>query len=227
MIFSTIEDEAALSGHKITNIFSQTAASIRTALQQTQGISFNTGFNMCLNQDIVALTNFITAVRSGVPFEQAFANTMREASVAAQQYAQNTNLATLNVNNFIAQQKQAEITNLANGNTLNNLKNLNTLYNDYKYSLEDVSNGLTKCGLSQEEFLNAVKANNPEFAKWLKNLDGSERGLIDYAGQLVGATAKTIGLQIATTALNAAISMGISFLVSGAVQLLNEIYGKT
>lgn len=155
---------------------------------------------------------------------------MKSASTSAQQYANKLDVVKRDVDEtnkliqkFVVQQKQTEITNLANGNTLNNLKNLNTLYNDYKYSLEDVSNGLTKCGLSQEEFLNAVKTSNSQFANWLENLDGSERGIISYAGQLAGATAKTIGLQIATTALNAAISMGISFLVSGAVQLLDEI----
>lgn len=155
---------------------------------------------------------------------------MKSASTSAQQYANKLDVVKRDVDEtnkliqkFVVQQKQTEITNLANGNTLNNLKNLNTLYNDYKYSLEDVSNGLTKCGLSQEEFLNAVKTSNSQFANWLENLDGSERGIISYAGQLAGATAKTIGLQIATTALNAAISMGISFLVSGAVQLLDLI----
>ena len=190
LIFSTIEDEAKLSGHKITNIFSQTAASIRTAMQSTQGVTFSTSFSTILDTDKVALQNFINELRNDIPAEQAFANTMREASVAAQQYAQNTNLATLDVNKFVAQQKMAEVSSLAQGKSLGNIK---TLLNEYNSSLSATANGVTNCGLKQTDFVNSVGQSNSILGKYLTGLNGANASMKGYIGTLIASKAATIG----------------------------------
>ena len=220
MIFSTIEDEAKLSGHRITNIFSQTAASIRSALQSTQGITFSTGFSTQLNQDTVAVRNYIAALNSGVPAEQAFANTMREASVEAQTYVQSVNQATLSVENFERHQRMSGVTVLAQNKSLGNVK---TLLNEYNSSLGATANGITSCGLKQADFVNSVSQSNSVLGKYLSGLNGTNASMKGYVGTLIASKAATIGLQIATTALNAVISFGIGVLVSAAISGLQQI----
>lgn len=211
MIFSTIEDEATLSGHRITNIFSQVASSIRTALSSTQGVSFGSSFTASLTNDQIALQNFINELGRGIPMEQAFANTMREASVAAQQYAQNTNVASLSVGNFVTQQKMSQISSLAQGKSLGNIK---TLLNEYNSSLSATANGVTNCGLKQADFVNSVGQSNSILGKYLTGLNGANASMKGYIGTLIASKAATIGLRIATTALNAVIGMGIGLIVS-------------
>ena len=211
MIFSTIEDEATLSGHRITNIFSQVASSIRTALSSAQGVSFGSSFTASLTNDQIALQNFINELARGTPMEQAFANTMREASVAAQQYAQNTNVASLSVDNFVTQQKMSQVSSLAQGKSLGNIK---TLLNEYNSSLSATANGVTNCGLKQADFVNSVGQSNSILGKYLTGLNGANASMKGYIGTLIASKAATIGLRIATTALNAVIGMGIGLIVS-------------
>lgn len=46
--------------------------------------------------------------------------------------------------------------------------------------------------------------------------------MLGYASSLVGATLKTVALQVATTALNAAITMGASFIVTGIITAISN-----
>ena len=100
MIFSTIEDEATLSGYKITNIFKQTAEAIK-------GISFSPDFNAQLEEDTSFLSDYILRLNNGDSPEKAFATTMQDASEAAKKYAKETKFAELNVKDFASQQNAA------------------------------------------------------------------------------------------------------------------------
>jgi hypothetical protein len=53
-------------------------------------------------------------------------------------------------------------------------------------------------------------------------LNGSKAGMLGYGLSLVGATVKTVALQVATMALNAAITMGASVIVSGIVTAISN-----
>lgn len=57
---------------------------------------------------------------------------------------------------------------------------------------------------------------------YLTNLNGSKAGILGYASSLVGATLKTVALQVATTALNAAITMGASLIVTGIITAISN-----
>lgn len=46
--------------------------------------------------------------------------------------------------------------------------------------------------------------------------------MLGYASSLVGATLKTVALQVATTALNAAITMGASLIVTGIITAISN-----
>ncbi len=70
---------------------------------------------------------------------------------------------------------------------------------------------------SQEALRMQWANSNTSFGKYISGLNGAKASFGGYITSLIGAKAATIGLQIATTALNAALTMGISMLVSWAI----------
>ena len=106
---------------------------------------------------------------------------------------------------------------ILDGNT-HGLQNIQSIFNTYNDTLK----GNVK---EQKNFTAAVGQSNITLSKYLATVgtDG-KAGLAGYAGYLATATAKTIGLQIATAALNAGISMlvgwGISMLAKGLDEMI-------
>ena len=106
---------------------------------------------------------------------------------------------------------------ILDGNT-HGLQNIQSIFNTYNDTLKDNVK-------EQKNFTAAVGQSNITLSKYLATVgtDG-KAGLAGYAGYLATATAKTIGLQIATTALNAGISMlvgwGISMLAKGLDEMI-------
>ncbi len=213
MIFSTIEDEATLSGYKITNIFKQTAEAIK-------GISFSPDFNEQLEKDTSFLSDYISRLNNGDSPEKAFATTMQDASEAAKKYAKETKFAELNVKDFASQQKAAGVATIAQGKSLKNIK---TLFNEYNSSLKESSDGVTACGLKQKDFVDAVSKGNASLGNYLQGLNGAKGSMTQYVVKLGLAKVATIGLQVATSLLNAAISMGISLLIQGAITGISKL----
>ena len=81
--------------------------------------------------------------------------------------------------------------------------------------------------INQTAFANIVSTTNTKLGNYLADLNGAKANLGGYAVSLVGATAKTIALQFATIALNTAISMGASFIISGIVSAISSWIHKT
>ena len=72
---------------------------------------------------------------------------------------------------------------------------------------------------SSQAKLRAQWANsNTSFGKYISGLNGSEATMRGYIKSLIASKAATIGLRVATIALNAALTMGISALVSWAIE---------
>ena len=69
----------------------------------------------------------------------------------------------------------------------------------------------------QQAFATAVGATNTKLGSYLTGLNGAKASLSGYGLSLIASTAKTIGLTVATTALNATLTMGISLIVSGLI----------
>ena len=79
-------------------------------------------------------------------------------------------------------------------------------------------NKLAEKGIAtQNEYAKAIATTNPKLGSYLTNLNGAKAGMSGYAMQLAGATLKTVGLQAATMALDAALSMGISLAIGGLI----------
>ncbi len=80
---------------------------------------------------------------------------------------------------------------------------------------------------NQTTFANTVAATNSKLGTYLNGLNGAKASLGGYVLSLVGATTKTIALRFATIALNSAIAMGTSFIISGIVSLFSLWINKT
>ena len=145
--------------------------------------------------------------------------TMREASVEAQNFANSLNAVKLSeeeakakLNQYTNSQKMAELSAIAQNKSLGNVK---AILNEY-------NSGMLKTKLSQEDFIKSVSQSNPVLGKYLSNVEVGKANIFKYSASLVAAKAATIGLQLATTALNAVISMGIGWAISSFIGMISE-----
>ena len=111
---------------------------------------------------------------------------------------------------------------------LTSIKGTTASMSRYNVSLQGNINGFTKTtkamqqynalgATSQKEqqaFATAVSTTNTKLGSYLMGLNGAKASLSGYGLSLIASTAKTIGLTVATTALNATLTMGISLIVS-------------
>ena len=207
-IFKTIEDEASASGLRITNIFSQVFAALKT----NSTFSFGTEFNAQLQNDIACINNFKVAVASGTPPVEALKNCLLTASQSAVKYATSMEASLLSTDEFATKQKMAAVAAKAQSKSLVTAKALIKEYNQ----------GCQSSGLAQTDFLKAVGQSNSGLAKYLSGLNGAKGSLAGYITSLVGAKAASIALQAATMALNVAITMGISMAISGLISMIRK-----
>lgn len=211
LIFKNIETEGNTFVQNLKSIFLNGFNGIFASLK-TQDFSFTNTFSTSLKQDRAALLAYREAINNNVPATEAFEQTMTGASVAAQEFAKNNEVNILGIQNFTKAQKVSAVEMMAQNKSFANCK---TLINEY-------SNGCKNCGLSQEQFAAAVGKSNPALAKYLSGLNGSKASLTGYIGSLISAKAATIGLELATMALNSAVSFGFSFLFSKAIEVVSE-----
>ena len=114
---------------------------------------------------------------------------------------------------------------------LTNIKGSTASMSAYSVSLQGSITGYTKVTQAmkrynalgainqkeQQNFATAVTLTNTKLGSYLTGLNGAKASLSGYGISLIASTAKTIGLTIATTALNAALTFGISAIVTGII----------
>lgn len=105
---------------------------------------------------------------------------------------------------------------ILDGNTtgLGNVKSIIDKFN----SLSDTSH--------QKDFAKAVGQTNSQLGRYLSNVQTGSANIFKYGKQVAAATAKTIGLRVATIALNTALNFGISLLISSAITALSNYINK-
>lgn len=72
---------------------------------------------------------------------------------------------------------------------------------------------------NQQAFAGAVSQTNAQLGIYLGNLNGAKASMKSYGAVLVANTAKTVALQVASAALNAVISMGLSLAISAVIKV--------
>ena len=125
------------------------------------------------------------------------------------------NLKKDSVNELITQQNYKNLANAAHG-----YKGVTNAISEYNKIIATGSG-------NQEQFLKAVSLTNPQLAKAMQNYNTGSMNMRNYATSLITAKAGTVALQVATTALNAAISFGLSLAIQGAIELIITAINKT
>ncbi len=112
------------------------------------------------------------------------------------------------VNNMIQTQNQTNIANRAHG-----IKGVKAAIAEYNKILQENKDDTTQASKNTNKFVETLKTANPILAECMTNANGSSISFGNYASSLATATLKTIGLEVATTAMNAVVSFGASVLI--------------
>lgn len=225
-IFSSIKNAFSVVGQIVGEVFNKINS-------KSQGggrvFDFNTtkikgayggmSFVKNLDNDIVKLKEFrslMTELQSGlkdgmsIDVSGAIEQSMSGASEAAKNFAKSWDLSNEALGEFSKKQLEATGVISKTSSSMTNAKNIISAYN----------NLVDKSGQTQSKFASAISTFNPQLGSYLSGLDGAEASLAGYGVQLTVSTVKTFALQAATLALNAALTMGISMLVSAGVSAL-------
>lgn len=90
-------------------------------------------------------------------------------------------------------------------------------YNKVNAAIQQYNSLIGSSKNEQQDLINTITVTNSKLGVYLSGLNGANASLAGYGLSLLTSTAKTIGLTIVTTALNAALTMGISVIVTGAI----------
>ena len=195
----------------ITTTFGQVAKSVNASLSS---INVNNGFSAFLDKDdIQSLINYQGQLQAGVNKTQAWSACMVNASEAAQNTARSTEFLTGGLNGYIKSQQSAEISTLAQNKSLGSARAL----------MKEYQSGCKTTGMAQQDFANAVKQTNPQLADAMTSTNNVKDGMAKYTKSLVAAKIGTFALQAAQIALNTALTMGISLLVSGLISGIQNL----
>lgn len=181
--------------------------------QSAKDFKFSDGFSQSLRDDEKALVNYRNALKSGVDEHKAFNDTMTEASIAAQDFSQNNKVTLRSIKDFATAQKESQVALQAQNKSFANCRALITEYN---------SNCKT-CGLTQEQFKDAIQQSNPALANYLSGLNSAKGSLGGYIGSLISAKAATLAMEAATMALNMATTMLISAGIQAVIKGLDYL----
>lgn len=183
----------------------------------TGQFSYYSGFAKRLNEDVTALHSFQKEVAKGTDVTVALSNTMRGASDAAKNYATNNKITQSSIREYIVNQKQAQVANVASSSSFKNQVAVIRAYND----------SMRTTRLSQEQFREAVNSSNPTLGKYLNSVKAGEATVRGYVGSLVEAKIASVALKFATVALNIALTSAISMGLAAGFRLIADAINAT
>lgn len=105
------------------------------------------------------------------------------------------------------------------------LTGLKDKYGQIKTACDRYNSVTSKSASFQKSYGEALASSSSSLGKYLSGLNGANASFKGYVKYLVSSKVATIGLQVATTALNTALTMGLSFaiqlVVEGIMKLIN------
>lgn len=241
-MFKTVADDAGKAHIEIAGKAKETALSVKNAFSGIGQIfgelfnSFNTklgggkvfnfdktlisnmGFIPSLDNDINSLKRFQAVLESaqaeGKKFNanSAIYSTMNTASNEAKRFAQTWDGSKESLADFTDEclRNQGVISGSAKS-----FSNVRSIINHYNGIIDE-------SGKKQKEFANIISAANPQLGNYLTGLNGASASLGKYVVQLGVAAVKTVALQVASMALNAALTLGISVAITAAVEAISH-----
>lgn len=105
---------------------------------------------------------------------------------------------------------------IAQPQTVSNFTKLNNAFKVY-------NGNLTKSTGLQNAYIKSVGTQNQALGNYLAGLNGTKASMGGYITSLISAKAATIGLQVASMALNMALSMGVAFAIQGIITLFDKL----
>lgn len=218
-LFKLVDSESSLSGKKLQGQFP--LQSLISSFTHTDAMSFGTGYETAIAADTQAFNNYVDAVKNGTSVADAFQEHIVGASPALQNYAQGIRDVSKEyltsgkaLQSFINQQNLSQVALMAQDKSFRNCK---SIINEYNTDCKNV-------GVSQADFVQTVGTSNQVMGKYLSGLNGASAGMGGYTKALIGAKLQTIGLQVASMALNAVISMGVTMAIQLLIQLADELF---
>lgn len=205
-----------MSGREVVSVFDGVGQKIKALFGKDFGenISFGKEFKETLDKDLASIKEYKKAVTTGkMSPVDASANYMASASTAAKEYIENTDRAKISTNDFANKQIKAEIATISQGKSFKNVASIIKTYNS----------GVEKLGLNNTQFTESVSEGNQNLGKYLSSVGQGNASVKKYIASLIAAKAATIGLQIVTTMLNAAISLGVSIAIQGVITLIDNL----
>lgn len=205
-VFAPLEAEAVRSATVIKTVFTNVKNYISSIFQKKDGVSFGSVFDDSLVADRKALLAYRAEINKGASATDAFAHTMKNASSSAQELARNGTVNIKTIADYTKQQKLSQVTLQAQDTSLGNIRRI---MNEYNSSLRDGSNGLTDCGLKQQEFTDAVGKSNAALGTYLKNLNGAKASMKGYM--------KTIGKSVVET-------VAFSIVIANTMKAISDLF---
>lgn len=196
-IFKPVEGKPYSLGGAAANSITTFVGNITDIFKNQEGISLGDEFASQLNADKEALIAYRKAIRSGTAPTQALGECMQFASDSALTLAKSGKANVETIAAFIKNQKMSRVSTIAQGTSLGDARRL---INEYNSALDEGANGLTKCGLSQKDFTNAVGQSNAVMGNYFANIKkGSKATLGGYMAATAKSIASTIAFSIAIT----------------------------
>lgn len=213
----------------VVQVFGEAFNKINTELGNDNTFNFNakkikganggTGFVANLDSDLSKLKEYKYVIETlkknqkdgqEINFDFAMDKYLSNASASAQEFAKSWDLSNDALGEFSKKQIEATGVISKTSSSMTNAKNIISAYN----------NLVDESGQAQSKFASAISTFNPQLGNYLYGLKSGEASLSGYGVQLAIATVKTFALEAATLALNAALTFGISMLVSAGVSAL-------
>lgn len=138
---------------------------------------------------------------------------LKGSSDSLKEYIRNTQDAELSFSKFSDSQKQAFVRLQA---STGGFKSAYSIIKEYNGGLKNVQ-------MSQKDYIKAVSEGNSILGKHLSSVQMGSASIVRYGASLVGATARTIGLTVASTALNMALTMGIGVAIGAAIGWIDKM----
>lgn len=165
-----------------------------------------------LDLDVAALGRYRDSVMNARDPTLALQELLRSASAETYRYASSIDdVSEISLEDFRVSHIQAEVAQQAVNKKLSAARPL----------ISEYATGLHNCELTTEQFTDAIEQTNPQLANYLRNTDRSTVSMRGYVAQLVKTRLGMLATEVAATAMNAAISMGISLLIQLAIKGLS------
>ena len=96
-------------------------------------------------------------------------------------------------------------------------------YKSLNGAIADYNKAISKSMIHGNAYIASIEGTNDALAQYLKNLNGAPATIRGYISSLIKTKAATIGVELATAAMNAVITAGISILTSLVVTEISKI----